>query len=201
MKILLLTAALLMGAAPAPPHEAGGVAVAISDGVSQVAEGDTLDYRVTLRNTHADTPATVRLELSLPVGVSGARVHDGGERVESWLAVWTPTVPANGTVTVSASFVAGKPHPAVKGYAAQACLVHENVRQACATDINQLPGRPDIHTMSPATAEDPGVGWLTWLMAVLVAAVLAIGGTWLLFRARAGRCSEHGRGFDRFRLG
>lgn len=191
MKVLLLTAALLMGAAPAiataapePPHEAEGVAVAISDGVSQVAEGDTLDYRVTLHNTHADAPATVRLELSLPVGVSGGQVHDGGERVESWLAVWTPTVPAKGEVTVSASFVAGKPRPAAKGYAAQACLVHENVRQACATDINQLPGKPDIHATGPATAEEPGAGWLTWLVAILVAAVLAIGGTWLLFRGR-----------------
>jgi hypothetical protein len=182
MKILLLTTALLMGATPAPPHEAGGVAVTISDGVSQVTEGDTLHYRVTLRDTHANTPATVRLELSLPVGVSDAHVHNGGERVESWLAVWTPTVPPNGKVTVSASFVAGKPRPAAKGYAAQACLVHENVRQACATDINQLPGKPNIHATSPT--EDRGVGWLTWLTAILVAAILAIAAIWLPSRAR-----------------
>jgi hypothetical protein len=196
MKALLLTAALLVGvaapatAAPQPPDEADGVAVDITDSRSEVAEGDTLDYRVTLRNTHTGAPAKVRLELSLPVGVSGARVADGGERVEPWLAVWTPTVPAKGEVTVSASFVAGKPRPEAKGYTAQACLVQENVRQACATDINQLPGRADVHALATTEAGDPGATWVTWLVAVLAAAVLAFGGVWLVSRLRHPKAAE-----------
>ena len=192
MRLVLAATALAVGTVVGAPGWAGaqelpdradGVAVAVADEVDEVAVGDRLAYTVTLRNTSARTAARVRLELTLPVGVSGAEVHDGGESVEPWLAVWQPTVPAGGTVTVSATFVAGRPRAAAKGYTAQACLVHDNVRLACVADIDQLPGAADVHALGPVPAE-PGVGWRTWLAVVLGAAVVSVAMATLLLRRR-----------------
>lgn len=149
-------------AAQAIPAEADQVAIALTDEADTVAAGDDLTYTVSLRNSSsADTD--VRLELSLPVGATATSVEDG-ERAEPWLAVWRPTVPAGGTVEVSAVFEAGEPRPDAKGYTAQACLVRENVRVACATDINQVPGAADINAMGVPAPADDNVAWWTWLV-------------------------------------
>lgn len=157
------------------PTTAGGVSIAVADDVRTVASGDVLEYRVTLHNTHRTAPATVHVELSLPVGAAGRTVSTGGEAVEPWLVSWQPTVPAGGKVTVSATFVAGEPRRSAKGYTAQACLVTDNINQACATDINQLPGRADIHaTSAPARSTTTWPLWLVGAGAAGAAAVVVL---------------------------
>ncbi|MFL6122307.1 hypothetical protein [Actinophytocola sp.] len=174
---------VLASMAMALPTTADDVSITMADGVSTVSSGDTLEYRVTLHNSNRAEPATVHLELSLPVGAAGRTVSPGGETLEPWLASWHPTVPPGGEVTVSATFVAGDPRPTAKGYAAQACLVTNNINQACATDINQLPGREDVHArQAPAPPSAPT--WPVWLAAGAAAAAAA-----LVVRRRRGRVS------------
>jgi hypothetical protein len=122
------------------------------------------------------------------VGATATEVTDG-ERLEPWLAAWQPTVPAGRTVTLSATFAAGKPRQEAKGYAAQVCLVHDHIREACATDINQLPGAADIHALGPAQPDET-VGWRTWLAAVTAAAAIGILAATLLVRRRRPRVSR-----------
>lgn len=170
---------VLASAALGLPSAAGGVSIAVEDGVRTVASGDTLEYRVTLHNADRTEAATVHVELALPVGATGRTVSEGGEEVEPWLASWHPTVPAGGEVTVSATFVAGEPRETAKGYAAQACLVTNNINQACATDINQLPGRADIHArVAPTPSTTPT--WPIWLAAAGAAGAAGA----LVFRRR-----------------
>jgi len=158
--------------AMALPTTADGVSISVTDNVTSVRSDDTVEYQVTLHNTDRTKSATVHVELSLPVGAASKKVSEGGKALEPWLATWNPTVPAGDTTTVTATFTAGDARPNAKGYAAQACLVTNNINHACATDINQLPGKADIHA-TMATPE-PSTPWPIWLGAAGALAAAAV---------------------------
>jgi hypothetical protein len=188
--------AVLLAAPEAAAQTSPNVSVTLTDGKAEVSAGDRLEYRVALRNKAA-TDATVDVELALPVGAFATEVTDG-ERLEPWLAAWQPTVAAGSRVTLSATFTAGKPRQEAKGYTAQVCLVHDHIREACATDINQLPGTADIHALG--TAEETA-GWRTWLAAVTAAAATSIlAATLLVRRRREPRSSRRRRRLQGARL-
>lgn len=163
-------------AQPTPPPEGRGFAIAVDDKTAAVRTGDTVTYEVTLRNT-TQVAATADVELTLPVGAAATTVGNGGRAPEPWYAKWTLDVPAGGSVTVSAAFVAGPPVDHANGYAASACLVEEFARLICATDTDQLLGADDIRV------DLPGDGNHTALLRVAVAilvllAVVALGWLW-----------------------
>jgi hypothetical protein len=152
---------------PDLPSEGGGLAIHLDDEVTAVKDGDTLTYKVTVRNADKAATATAAIELTLPVGARSVAVNDGGDSPEAWFARWTLQVPAGGSTTVSASFQAGPPVAGAKGYAATACVVRDFVRQLCASDIDQLPGEADIHATGPARGGIAG-----WILPCAIGAVL-----------------------------
>ncbi|OLR92265.1 hypothetical protein [Actinokineospora bangkokensis] len=155
---LLTTAALLHTAtwAPAAATPEPALTITMTDDTAETSEGTPLDYKITLTNPAAEERAA-DVELTLPVGAKATEVRDGGTAPEPWFAHWSLTIPANGTSTVSASFQAGAPRPDSKGYTATACTVRNYARLLCATDINQVPGAPDIHAVAgKASTEDGG---------------------------------------------
>jgi len=160
--------------AMALPTTADGVSISVTDNVTSVRPDDTIEYQVTLHNTDRTEPATVHVELSLPVGAASKKVSEGGEALEPWLATWNPTVPAGGTTTVTATFTAGDARPNAKGYAAQACLVTNNINQACGTDINQLPGKANIHAAMATPEPSTTPPWPIWLGAAGALAAAAV---------------------------
>ena len=104
------------------------------------------------RRNEGRSPAD-RLDLRFtpPSGGELGRLDRGGTRAQRD-AAWRLRVGAGRTVTVSAQVRIAELSEGVKGLAAIACVMRSETPVLCATDVNQIPGRDDIHAV--ATARD-----------------------------------------------
>jgi hypothetical protein len=81
----------------------------------------------------------------------------------------------------------GTPREGVNGLAGIACVGDPGLPQLCATDMDQIPGQPDIHASVVAAAPAPSgrIGpWLAVAGGVAGVAALTVGGVFLLRRRR-----------------
>ena len=112
--------------------------------------------------------------------------HDGAR--DNGVATWSIDVAAGATVTLTAATKVGSLPAGVNGLAGIACVTHDGTPSLCATDMNQIPGQPDIHAIvessGPARSSVP---WVAVGGVLAGAVVLAFGGFFLLRRRGSAR--------------
>ena len=163
MRTPLITLAALTGLAglagpvpaaptkPTPPAEEASLVVSVSDEVTTAALGDRLSYQISVRNQSRSGAYRLDLRFTPPGGSELGRLDRGGTRARGD-AAWRLRVGAGRTVTVSAQVRIAELAEGANGLAAIACVMRGKTPVLCATDVNQIPGREDIH--AAATARD-----------------------------------------------
>lgn len=184
-------------AKPSPTPAAGhqpqaALSIAVTDGVSDAAPGDRLVYGVTVRNDGDAASRRVTVRLTLPGGVSFVSA-DGGGVSERGAVVWKVAVPAAGHVTVTARGTVGTLLAGLNGLAGVACVNAGGPDMLCSSDIDQIPGRGDVHAVTRASVDTVAPVWdRRRVVAVGLAVVAALGGLVLLAvrRRRRGRTAR-----------
>ena len=140
-----------------------GLSIAVDDGVSVAALGDRLAYTISVHNDGHAGSGHLGITFTPPAGVE-LSAADADGAIKGGSANWTVTVGAAKTVTLKVSARVAELPEGAKGLAAVACVADGGVPKLCATDINQIPGRDDIHaTQAAATAtHDTGYPWVQW---------------------------------------
>ncbi|WP_027344510.1 DUF11 domain-containing protein [Hamadaea tsunoensis] len=170
-----------------PPKTSAALVVAVSDGVGEAKVGDRLAYTVSVRNDGTAPGNRLAVTFTPPAGMTLTAAGAQGS-VAAGGARWTVTVPAARTVTLTASARVDTLPDGAKGLAAIACLTEAGQR-LCATDIDQIPGRDDIHaTAEAAPAAKTATGWVRLATLAGIAAVaLVVAGATVLRRRRRTR--------------
>jgi uncharacterized repeat protein (TIGR01451 family) len=191
----ILVAAALVGVAIAPPpspdavHAAtAAMVIGVSDGVTSATTGDELTYTISLRNDGAADSGPLGVRFQPPSGAEVTTVDHDGAR-EDGVATWSIDLPAGGTLTLTVGAKVATLPEGVNGLAGIACITHDGTPTLCATDMNQIPGQPDIHAVvegGPA-ATHRSVPWLAVGGILIGAAALSIGAFVLIRRRRAPR--------------
>jgi uncharacterized repeat protein (TIGR01451 family) len=190
---VLAVALSLAGAAyakesPSPSAAAPGkasLAIGVTDGVDRATPGDTLNYTVTVHNHGPAASGAVNLKLTLPGGVTLASADHSGKSGPGGVVSWSLTVPAAGQVVVVAHATVGTPDAQAKGLAAVAC-VDGTEGLLCSSDIDQIPGRADVHAITGTQQPTTPLWRHWWMIATAVTgllALLAVGG-YLVLRRR-----------------
>jgi uncharacterized repeat protein (TIGR01451 family) len=192
MKNILLAAVLIwMAPAQAPSPEAvhaAAMVIGVSDGVTSATTGDELTYTISLRNDGAADSGPLGVRFQPPSGAELTTVDHDGAR-EDGVATWSVDLPAGGTLTLTVGAKVATLPEGVNGLAGIACITHDGTPSLCATDMNQIPGQPDIHAIveGDPSATHRSVPWLAIVGILLGAAALSIGGFVLLRRRRSPR--------------
>ncbi|MCB5908672.1 hypothetical protein [Streptomyces pinistramenti] len=182
----LLCAAALPAQATAPSHPlappgAPQVTVEVTDGVTDAAAGDRLDYRVTVRNLGATALHGARVEQRMPATTESATAP-GGRVTADHTAVWHTDIAAHAERRFTASAVLGERADAATAApgtlrAATTVCVYATASAApasCSGDADDLPeSRP-----GSAAGQTP---WSHWLIGAGL-----LGAAALLFRGRRG---------------
>jgi uncharacterized repeat protein (TIGR01451 family) len=135
--------------------------IGVDDGVATAGLGDRLAYTISLRNDGHTASGRLGVAFTPPAGVKLARAGDGGT-IKGGTASWTVKVAAAKTVTLTVDALVAELPEGVKGLAAVACVTDGGVPKLCATDINQIPWRADIHSTSAAVKADAAIAWSRW---------------------------------------
>jgi uncharacterized repeat protein (TIGR01451 family) len=147
--LIALPAAMVTGH-PAPPRPTGTASpratgapeltISISDGQVAVRPGDTLTYRVSLRNTGTVTARRLEVTQTLSPGLEVTGASDSGvaraERV-----TWSAAVPPGGTRTFLVTARVTRPPAQMLRLAAIACVALPGAKQpiVCAAHLDKLP--------------------------------------------------------------
>jgi uncharacterized repeat protein (TIGR01451 family) len=169
-----------------PAH--ASLSIAVTDSVAEAAPGDQLVYSVTVSNAGDAASGPVTVKLTLPGGVAFAsadRTGAGAHGSVSWKAF---SVPAAGHVTVTARGTVGTPAAGLNGLAGVACVDADKSTMLCASDIDQIPGRGDVHAVTQASGKTVTPAWRRWsVVAAGAVAVAVLGGVLLLVLRRRRR--------------
>jgi uncharacterized repeat protein (TIGR01451 family) len=135
--------------------------IAVSDGVTSATAGDELTYTILLRNDGAADSGPHGVRFQPPSGAEVTTVDHDGAR-EDGVATWSVDLPAGGTLTLTVGAKVVTLPEGVNGLAGIACLTHDGTPALCATDMNQIPGQPDIHAVVEGgpTTTHRSVPWL-----------------------------------------
>lgn len=152
--------------------------IGVDDAVAVAGLGDRLAYTISVRNEGHAASGRLTIALTPPTGVELARV-DGGGTVKGGIAHWTVAVAASKSATLTAEARVTEVPEGVKGLAAVACVTEGGVPKLCATDIDQIPGRPDIHAATAAAKNDRSrPDWVHWVagssLALVALAIVAV---------------------------
>jgi uncharacterized repeat protein (TIGR01451 family) len=166
--LIALPAAMATGHPPTP-RAAGAPELTISVGDGQVAvrPGDTLTYRVSLRNTGTVTARRLEVTQTLSPGLEVTGASDNGvaraERV-----TWSTAVPPGGTRTFLVTARVTRPPAQMLRLAAIACVALPGARQAivCAAHLDKLPAA-EAGKAGPARRQS-GTGAVPYAAAALV---------------------------------
>jgi len=188
----ILLAAGLVGLAPTPSPEAvhaatSAMVISVSDGVTSATTGDELTYAISLRNDGAADSGPLGVRFQPPTGAEVTTVDHDGARDDSG-ATWSIDLAAGDTLALTVGAKVAALPEGVNGLAGIACITSDGQPSLCATDMNQMPGQPDIHAIVESSAPaHRSVPWLAVGGILVGAFVLALGGFFLLRRRRSAR--------------
>jgi uncharacterized repeat protein (TIGR01451 family) len=139
--LIALPAAMAVGHHLAP--RAPGVpelTISVSDGQVSVRPGETLTYRVSLRNTGTGTAARLEVTQTLSAGLEVTWASGNGVPKAGRVA-WSAAVPAGGTRTFVVTARVTRPPAQMLRLAAVACVALPGSRQpvVCAAHLDRLP--------------------------------------------------------------
>jgi hypothetical protein len=148
----IVLAAALAGLASATPtpspgavhHATAAMAISVSDGVTSVTDGDELTYTISLRNDGAAGSGRLAIRFQPPTGAKLTTVDHHGASVDD-VATWSVDVPPGAALKLTVGTTVGSLPAGVNGVAGIACIIHGSTPSLCATDMNQIAGRSDIH--------------------------------------------------------
>jgi len=170
--------------APATGHPAQpSLSITVTDNVTKAAPGETLAYTVTVSNDGDAASGQVPVKLTLPGGVEFASADNGGTS-EQGAVVWKVTVPAAGHLTLTARGTVGTPAAGLNGLAGVACLEAGPANMLCSSDIDQIPGRRDVHAVTRAGGHTITPIWRRWWVLGTPVALAVIVGLALVFLLR-----------------
>lgn len=180
-RLLAVAAAVLAGAAvpvgaPASAAPAPLLAIAVDDSARQVAAGQAMQYKITLRN-HGTAPVPLTVTVDAPPALTGLAPDSSGT-VAGHTVRWRVTVPATGPAELR---VAGRVAATVPADLTRLALV------ACATlPDGKAPlvcGTDQDGVTRPAPAPARSAWWRWPLIGLAGLQVLTVPGT-LLWRRR-----------------
>ena len=172
-----VSAALAVGLIALPGAMASShpeLTISISDGRDTARPGETLTYRVSLRNT--GTVAAGRLEITQTLS-AGLEVTEASENglVRDGRVTWLTALPAGATRTFLVSARVTRPPAQMLRLAAVACVAPPGARQptVCAAHLDALPAAARAAKAAKAgaagPARRPGPGTVPYAAAAIVA--------------------------------
>ncbi len=159
------------------------LSITVTDSVTEAAPGETLAYTVTVSNDGDAASGQVPVKLTLPGGVEFASADNGGTS-EQGAVVWKVTVPAAGHLTLTARGTVGTPAAGLNGLAGVACVDAGPANMLCSSDIDQIPGRHDVHAVTRAGGHTITPIWRRWWVLGTPVALAVVVGLALVFVLR-----------------
>jgi uncharacterized repeat protein (TIGR01451 family) len=162
------------------------MAISVTDGVTSATQGDELVYTISVRNDGADASGQLGIRFEAPTDARLTTVDQDGTR-DHGVATWSIDLPAGGAIELTAGTEVGTPPAGVNGLAGIACVVRDATPLLCATDMNQLAGRPDVNATVETAASEPRRRAVSRLAGAIGLAVVAAFGVCGLFLVRLRR--------------
>lgn len=164
------------------------LSIAVDNGRTTAAVGDTLTYTVTVRNLDATGITGLRVTQTVPAGISFGSADGAGELTGDTVH-WLVDVAAGGGATVhSMMTVTSAPAGALRLASVACALVRGNdAPVVCASHFDTLPAGTAADAAAaaaakPAPPSSSARGW--WLAAGLGAGLVAVGGAGVWARRR-----------------
>lgn len=172
----LLTAGPALAQPPDPP--APQLSISVDNGRTTAAEGDTLDYTVTVRNLVATEVRGLTVRQTMPVGLELTSAEPG-HTVESGAVSWGLDLQAGGEATFRSTLTVKDTPPDLLRLATVACasISTDGPPIVCATHSDQLPAGAAAEADRAVQNPDASTGSDGWWYAagggVLVIVALA----------------------------
>jgi uncharacterized repeat protein (TIGR01451 family) len=176
--LIALPAAMATGH-PSTPRatRAPELTISISDGRVAARPGDTLTYRISLRNTGTVTAGRLEITQTLSAGLEVTEASGNGV-VKDGRVTWFTAVPAGATLTFLASARVTRPPVQMLRLAATACVAPPGARQpiVCAAHLDELPAVARAAQAGKAGTAEPARRPGTGIAPYAAAAIAALAG-------------------------
>ncbi|MFG1867236.1 hypothetical protein [Micromonospora arborensis] len=178
-----------LAAAPAPKPSAAAspdgplLSITVDDGRTEVAAGDELTYRLTVRNLGASRVADIKVSQSLPTGLTLVSADRGG-KARDGAVTWATDLKVGQESTFTTVARVGETPKDVLRLATVACATAKGGTKplVCATHSDLLPAG----AVAPA-AKEAGISWLWSAGAAAALLIIGLGAFVLLRRYRRRR--------------
>ena len=160
------------GAEPAATEPAPQLSIAVDNGRTSAAAGDTLDYAITIRNLGTTDVAGLTVTQSMPAGLSLKSADSAGTEQAGGVG-WTIDLAAAGEAVLHSTMAVTDTPPELLRLATVACasMSAGGPPIVCASHSDQLPAGASAEAAAAAAAA-PSSGLLQWYVAGGIAVVL-----------------------------
>lgn len=153
--------------------------IAVDNGRTSAAAGDTLDYAITIRNLGTTDVADLRVTQSMPAGLSFESADSAGTEQAGGVG-WTLDLAVAGEVVLHSTMAVTDTPPELLRLATVACasMSADGPPIVCASHSDQLPAGASA-AAAAAAAEAPPSGLLPWyvpggIVVVLIAVSVVV---------------------------
>jgi uncharacterized repeat protein (TIGR01451 family) len=161
------------GTEPVATEPAPQLSIAVDNGRTSAAAGDTLDYAITIRNLGTTDVVGLTVTQSMPAGLSFDAADSAG-REQAGGVGWTIDLATAGEVVLHSTMAVTDTPPELLRLATVACasMSASGPPIVCASHSDQLPAGASAEEAATAAAAAPSFGLLQWYVAGGIAVVL-----------------------------